>query len=173
MSNFGEKFASRFNSFVLKGDTVYDAIEKIKTIPGVTHLEFNYPEHFKDTEVSKIKEMMGDLQVNGVATRFKPPKYLNGEFSHYDDEIRKESIELAKGAVDKGCLILLRKYLGRSFFTVRLVGRASAYGHHPCFGSHVYIYVVRIEFTLAVSHSAEYPAPVCIPSENCRFQEIR
>ena len=41
MSNFGEKFASRFNSFVLKGDTVYDAIEKIKTIPGVTHLEFN------------------------------------------------------------------------------------------------------------------------------------
>lgn len=101
MSNFGEKFASRFNSFVLKGDTVYDAIEKIKTIPGVTHLEFNYPEHFKDTEVSQIKEIMGDLQVNGVATRFKPPLYLNGEFSHYDEEIRRESIELAKGAVDK------------------------------------------------------------------------
>lgn len=101
MSNFGEAFASRFNSFVLKGDSVYDAIEKIKKIPGVTHLEFNYPEHFKDTEVSKIKEMMGDLKVNGVATRYKPPHYLNGELSHQDEATRQDAIALAKGAVDK------------------------------------------------------------------------
>lgn len=101
MGNFGEQFASRFNSFVLKGDTVYDAIEKIKTIPGVTHLEFNYPEHFKDTEVSKIKEIMGDLKVNGVATRYKPPVYLDGELSHQDDAVRKSAVTLAKEAIEK------------------------------------------------------------------------
>ncbi len=101
MEHFGEKFAGRFNSFVLKGDkNVCNAIEKFRRIPGVTHLEFNYPEHFQNNTVEEIKNAMGDLKVNGVATRFKPPVYLDGELSHHDGEVRKQAVDLCKGAVD-------------------------------------------------------------------------
>lgn len=101
MEHFGEKFAGRFNSFVLKGDkNVCHAIEKFRQIPGITHLEFNYPEHFEHNTVEEIKEAMGDLKVNGVATRFKTP-FLNGELSHPDDEVRRQAIDLCKGAIDK------------------------------------------------------------------------
>lgn len=101
MEHFGEKFAGRFNSFVLKGDkNVCHAIEKFRQIPGITHLEFNYPEHFEYNTVEEIKAAMGDLKVNGVATRFKTP-FLNGELSHPDDEVRRQALDLCKGAIDK------------------------------------------------------------------------
>lgn len=100
MNHFGEKFAGRFNSFVLKGDTnVCNAIEKFHQIPGITHLEFNYPEHFVNNTIEEMKEAMGDLKVNGVATRFKTP-FLNGELSHKNEEVRKSAIDLCKGAID-------------------------------------------------------------------------
>lgn len=102
MENFGEKFAGRFNSFVLKGDkNICHAIEKFRQIPGVTHLEFNYPEHFENNTVEEIKAAMGDLKVNGVATRFRDKSFLNGELTSPDDGIRQAAIDLCKGAVDK------------------------------------------------------------------------
>lgn len=102
MEHFGEKFAGRFNSFVLKGDkNVCHAIEKFRQIPGITHLEFNYPEHFEYNTVEEIKAAMGDLKVNGVATRFRDASFLTGELSNPDDKIRQAAIDLCTGAVDK------------------------------------------------------------------------
>ena len=39
-------YAGRFNSFILKGQNVFDAIKAYHEMDGITHLEFNYPEHF-------------------------------------------------------------------------------------------------------------------------------
>ena len=50
-------YAGRFNSFILKGQNVFDAIKAYHEMDGITHLEFNYPEHFEgyDLEGNKIR----------------------------------------------------------------------------------------------------------------------
>ncbi|MCD7735408.1 MAG: sugar phosphate isomerase/epimerase [Lachnospiraceae bacterium] len=94
------KFAGRMNSFIFKGD--YDlltTIQKYRSMDEITHLEFNYPEHFAQYSIEEIKEAVGDMPVNGVATRFKEP-FIKGEFTNVDENVRRKAIDLCKGAVD-------------------------------------------------------------------------
>lgn len=94
------KFAGRMNSFIFKGKyDLMDTIRKYQTMENITHLEFNYPEHFEGQDIDAIKSAIGDMKVNGVATRFKTP-FINGEFTNTNDKIRREAIDLCKGAVD-------------------------------------------------------------------------
>ncbi len=94
------KYAGRMNSFIFKGeDDLLSTIKKYHTMDGITHLEFNYPEHFVAYSMESIKEAVGDMHVNGVATRFKAP-FVNGEFTNTDEKVRREAIDLCKGAVD-------------------------------------------------------------------------
>lgn len=48
-------YAGRFNSFILKGQNVFDAIKAYHEMDGITHLEFNYPEHFAGYDLEEIK----------------------------------------------------------------------------------------------------------------------
>ena len=64
-------YAGRFNSFILKGQNVFDAIKAYHEMDGITHLEFNYPEHFAGYDLEEIKKAMGDLKVNGLAVRWR------------------------------------------------------------------------------------------------------
>lgn len=94
------KFAGRMNSFMSKGDMdLYQTIEMYRSIEGITHLEFNYPEHIRGQDIEKIRRAMGSLKVNGVALRFKKP-FINGEFTNSDETIRQEAIGLCKEAID-------------------------------------------------------------------------
>lgn len=92
-------FAGRMNSFIFKGKDVFDAIESYKKMDGITHLEFNYPEHLAGYDLTKIKEAMGPLKVNGVALRFRD-QFKNGEFTNPDPSIRQKAIQLCKDAAD-------------------------------------------------------------------------
>lgn len=93
-------FAGRMNSFILKGDkNLYETIDIYRKIPGITHLEFNYPEHIKKYDLERIKEHVGDMKVNGVAMRFKD-HFINGEFTNPDKNIRQDAIQLCKEAID-------------------------------------------------------------------------
>ena len=47
-------YAGRFNSFILKGQNVFDAIKAYHEMDGITHLEFNYPEHFAGSEMPAL-----------------------------------------------------------------------------------------------------------------------
>ena len=49
-------YAGRFNSFILKGQNVFDAIKAYHEMDGITHLEFNYPEHFAGYDLEEIKK---------------------------------------------------------------------------------------------------------------------
>lgn len=91
-------YAGRFNSFVLKGQTVYDAIDAYKNAKGITHLEFNYPEHFNGIDLEELKGRIAPLKVNGLAIRWRKD-WLRGNFTNDDAERRRSAIELAK----KGC----------------------------------------------------------------------
>jgi len=94
------KFAGRMNSFIFKGNyDLISTIEKYQSMKNITHLEFNYPEHFAGHDMAELKKAIGDMKVNGVATRFKAP-FVNGEFTNTDEKTRREAIDLCKGAVD-------------------------------------------------------------------------
>lgn len=93
------KFAGRFNSFIFKGNNVYDAIDAYTKMDGITHLEFNYPEHIEGYDLDKIRKCMGKLEVNGLAVRWRK-EYINGNFTNPDIEIRNKVIQIAKDACD-------------------------------------------------------------------------
>ena len=64
------KFSGRMNSFIFKGKyDLLQTIDEYRKMEGITHLEFNYPEHVVGYDLDEIKKHMGDLKVNGVALR--------------------------------------------------------------------------------------------------------
>lgn len=101
------------NSFIFKGKDVFDAIDAYKKMEGITHLEFNYPEHIEGYDLNKIKAAMGDLKVNGLAMRFRD-LFTNGEFTNPDESIRHKAIQMTKDAAD------VCRELGGSVITVWL-----------------------------------------------------
>ncbi len=106
-------YAGRMNSFIFKGQNVFDAIEAYHGMNGITHLEFNYPEHIVGYDLDKIKEKIGDLKVNGLAVRWRD-LFTNGNFTNPDSQLRSKAIQLCKEATD------VCKELGGSVITLWL-----------------------------------------------------
>ena len=94
------KFAGRMNTFIHKGDKdIFQTIEAYKSIKGITHLEFNYPEHIAPFDMNRLIDTVGDFRVNGVATRFKD-HFVAGEFTNPDGQISRDAVQLCKDAAD-------------------------------------------------------------------------
>ena len=92
-------YAGRMNSFIFKGQNVLDAIKAYRETKGMTHLEFNYPEHISGYDLEEIKKAMGDLKVNGFAVRWRN-FFLNGDLTNPDEELRQKAITMCKEAAD-------------------------------------------------------------------------
>ena len=92
-------YAGRINSFVLKGQNVFDAISAYRRTNGITHLEFNYPEHLAGYDLEEIRRAMGGLAVNGVAVRWRAD-YAAGEYTNPDPAKRAGAAALAREAAD-------------------------------------------------------------------------
>lgn len=97
-------YAGRFNSFIFKGQSVLEAIEAYKQMPGLTHLEFNYPEHVTGYSLDELKAAMGDLKVNGFAIRWRKD-FLFGDFSNPNEDVRQRVIQMSKDGCD-ACRVL-------------------------------------------------------------------
>ena len=92
-------YAGRFNSFIFKGQTVFDAIEAYKHMDGITHLEFNYPEHFAGYDLEALKAAISPLKVNGLAVRWRK-EWLDGDYTNPNEELRQKAIQLTRDACD-------------------------------------------------------------------------
>lgn len=92
-------YAGRINSFIFKGVSVIDAIKEYRKMNGLTHLEFNYPEHIAGYDLNDIKEAMGDLKVNGFAIRWRS-RFINGNFTNPDPDLYREAIQMCKDGID-------------------------------------------------------------------------
>lgn len=92
-------YAGRFNSFIFKGQNVYDAIDAYKKMDGITHLEFNYPEHFADYDLKELKDSIAPLKVNGLAVRWRK-EWLDGDFTNPNEDLRRKALQLAKDGAD-------------------------------------------------------------------------
>ena len=92
-------YSGRFNAFIFKGGSVLEAIENYKKIDGITHLEFNYPEHIQGLDINELKAAISPLKVNGLAVRWRK-EWLDGDFTNPNPELRSRCIRLAKEACD-------------------------------------------------------------------------
>jgi len=109
---FGEKFATRLNSFASKPHifwkneipllTTDKLIERAGTVKGLTDLDLNYPDHVGDNldHILKVIQDNG-LGVNGFAMRYYTnPAFKLGAFTNPDKRVRQEAIDLTKEGID-------------------------------------------------------------------------
>lgn len=85
-----------------------DYVKRQATIPGLTCVDFNYPQHFKSWTTAEAKKALDDagLVAGAVCLRY-PSKFCRGSFNNPDAALRGEAIELTKQAaqvaLDLGC----------------------------------------------------------------------
>lgn len=109
---FGEKFATRLNSFASKPEVYWEKtcinltvdmlIKRASSVKGLTDLDLNYPDHagnnLKNT-INIIKD--NGLGVNGFAMRYYTnPAFKLGAFTNPDKKVRQEAIDLTKQGID-------------------------------------------------------------------------
>lgn len=95
------KYSIRLNGFLSKGFTLEETFQELSKIDGVTHVDLNYPEHFKNHTIKEIKDLLqeNNLQVSSVASRYRNG-FQNGEFTNTDESIMKEALEISKETSD-------------------------------------------------------------------------
>ena len=128
---FGEKFATRLNSFASKPEVFWKnqiptltpekLIERAGTVKGLTDLDLNYPDHSQNN-LNNILKIMDDngLGINGFAMRYYTnPAFKLGAFTNSDKKIRQEAIDLPKAGIDvarKSNSNLMTLWLGQDGF---------------------------------------------------------
>lgn len=108
----GQRFATRINSFAsdaagywpgLTGKpTLAQMIRRAATVPGLTELDLNYPDHASGNpaEVATLVTDCG-LRLNGLAMRYYTnPAFKRGAFTNPDPAVRREAIDLTKRGID-------------------------------------------------------------------------
>lgn len=93
-------YAGRFNSFVFKNATVYDAIDSYTKMHGITHLEFNYPEHIAGYDIDQIIQRKKHLAVNGLAVRWRGADFKPGNFTNENSQTHERVISMCREAID-------------------------------------------------------------------------
>ena len=108
----GTRFATRINSFASSATTYWPGqvgkptlaqmVRRAATVPGLTELDLNYPDHVGDDPVA-VGAMVRDcgLQISGLAMRYYTnPGFKLGAFTHPDAAVRREAIDLTKRGID-------------------------------------------------------------------------
>ena len=96
------KLATRINSFLPHFDNdVAKVLADFHRI-GLTHVDFNYPEHVAGIPAEQMRQVLADceLSCNGVALRFRGDFYLNGELGNADSQVAQAALDLCKEACD-------------------------------------------------------------------------
>lgn len=152
------KYAGRMNSFVFKGQDVFDAIAAYKKTSGMTHLEFNYPEHIEGYDLEELKHAIAPLKVNGFAIRWRND-FLNGDFTNPDSHLRNRAIQMAKDGAD------ICRELGGSVITLWLENDGFDYPFQMDY-EHCFKQVVS-----AIQEIADYAPDMKISIEYKPFEE--
>lgn len=123
------RFATRLNSFA-SGAHVYwpsqtgrpsvlQMAARAATVPGLTDLDLNFPDHAAPDTVRETARAIGDLglSVNGLAMRYYTnPQFKIGAFTNPDPAVRREAIDLTTRGIDAARAIgcdLMTVWLGQ------------------------------------------------------------
>ena len=95
------KLATRLNSLLPKYENSLDLVFKELKKTGISHVDFNYPEHVNKYSTNEIKSLLEQyhLSANGVAIRFRDA-FIKGELGNADISISKKAVQLCKEAID-------------------------------------------------------------------------
>ncbi len=105
-------YATRLNAF--KADaaaafparnriTAIDMMARAATVPGLSAVDFNYPDHLEGTSPAEIRKALNDLGIglNGFAMRYySDPGFKKGALAHPDKTIRQKAIDLTLQGLD-------------------------------------------------------------------------
>lgn len=105
-------YATRLNGF--KADaakvrpgrnriTALDLMERAATVPGLSAVDFNFPDHLEGTTARDIRTRLHDLGINlnGFAMRYySDPGYKKGALAHPDPVIRAKALDLTLRGID-------------------------------------------------------------------------
>lgn len=107
------KFATRLNSFRTRPElywgeghgkpTPLETIERASSVPGLTEVDLNYPDHFQNSTPAEMKVALDrhGLVLNGVAMRYySDPIFDRGAFTHPDAQVREKAVELTFRGID-------------------------------------------------------------------------
>jgi xylose isomerase len=106
------RFATRLNSFASASHiewpgqsskpSVMQMAERAARVKGLTDLDLNYPDHMSENPAEMARKL-GDfgLSINGFAMRYYAnPAFKLGAFTHPDEAVRREAIDLTKKGID-------------------------------------------------------------------------
>ena len=105
------KFTGRLQSFLnnpqmfwgpdKKEVSTLDCIDRMAAVNGITHIEPNYPMHFKEHSADELlaHAKTHGLEYSGVALRYET-EFVAGEFSNLDAKKRDKAIRLTHEAAD-------------------------------------------------------------------------
>ncbi len=108
----GHRFATRLNSFLSASSTYWpdlhgkpslaQVVQRAATVPGLTELDLNYPDHVGDDPADVARVVRGSgLQISGLAMRFySNPAFRRGAFTNPDPAVRRAAIDLTKRGID-------------------------------------------------------------------------
>lgn len=117
-ANFPFLIGSRLNSMKDRWDlwsndkkkgSVLEWLQRQATVPGLTCVDFNYPQHFQEHSWSELKEALEacQLQAGAVCLRYPAEQFTLGSFLHPDAQRREEAIQMtlkaAEAALFLGC----------------------------------------------------------------------
>lgn len=105
-------YATRLNGFKADAAKVWpgrnritslDLIERAATVPGLSAVDFNFPDHLEGTTAKDIRAKLDSLGIslNGFAMRYySDPGYKKGALAHPDAGIRSKALDLTLRGID-------------------------------------------------------------------------
>ncbi len=106
-------FAARLNSFRVNAGnywagrndeiSAFDLAQRAATVPGLTAIDLNYPDHCAGQTGGEITSWLGDLglALNGYAMRYyTDPGFKLGAFTHPDEKVKRAAIDITKRGLD-------------------------------------------------------------------------
>lgn len=126
------RFATRLNSFAAKSEAEWPELkgkptammtaQRAAKVPGLTHVDLNYPDHVGSDAPRAVRDQINDLglQINGLAMRYYTnPAFKLGAFTNPDPAVRREAIDLTRKGIDAAMEMsapLMTLWLGQDGF---------------------------------------------------------
>ncbi|HRA48413.1 MAG TPA: hypothetical protein PK819_10120, partial [Thermomicrobiales bacterium] len=101
MPTYRHQYATRLNSFRTSSDP-RDSMRAAATVPGITAVEINFPEHITE---SSADAFLGEartlgLKVTALNLRYDPATYHLGAFTNPNAKLRAQAIAETCAAAD-------------------------------------------------------------------------
>jgi xylose isomerase len=105
-------YATRLNGFKADAARVWpgrnritslDLIERAATVPGLSAVDFNFPDHLEGTSAKEIRRKLDSLGIslNGFAMRYYSDQgFKKGALTHPDPALRAKALDLTLRGID-------------------------------------------------------------------------